>query len=178
MESKTIKVKASVLDPSTTVIVNVNIPIDIWDKTVEWLADMISDEMENWEDVDYSQAGGYIDYDGHSHDGSPEQSRVAFFLTLFPVTVGGFLAACEALGTLRDAMVKELETSQSEKTKEIALLKSLTALEPAMLNEDDAHWLMAEKGLDEWEDEDKQICYIHCEYPTELLDELAIKTQE
>ena len=168
MEYKNIIVYASVCDHSTVYGVEVAIPKDEWERELDYLAeevdaDIWNMDMDEEEKEEYAESTstGYIDTTyGHSHDCNPDQARMAYHLQSFGADVDVFLDHCDALGTLRDALVRELETNHPEKVKEIETLKNLSDLDEAMVShyrdEDDEEW----------------ICHIYCEYPLELLDDL------
>lgn len=172
MEYKTIKVYASVCDHSTVYEVEVAIPKDEWERELDNLAEEVDADIDNYiymEGQDeyhdfvegFKDSTGYIDgLYGHSHDCNSDQARMAYHLQSFGADVDVFLDHCDALGTLRDALVRELETNHPEKIREIYALKNISDLDEAMVShyrdEDDEEW----------------ICHIYCRYPLELLDDL------
>ena len=177
MEDKIINVEALVLDTKTIVDVNIGISQDEWEQVINDLAEEIEavideEDMEPFGEEDDVEEAGYLDLDGFSHDCTGRQAYIACGLGYVPATAGEILDNVGALGTLRDAIIKELETNQPEKEKDIQLLKDIADkdLRYAFSGVGGAY-----HGDDEDEDDEpqegEQICSV--EYPDELLDELA-----
>ena len=177
MKEKNTKVEVLILETKTIVDVHISIPQDEWEDVINDLVEEIEaviDEeyMEPFgEDQDVEEAG-YLDVDGFSHDCTGRQAYIATCLGYIPASAGEILDNAHALGTLRDALIKELETNQPEKEKDIRLLKDIADKDLR-----DAFSGMGAAYHEDDEDEDdepheiEQICSV--EYPDDLLDELA-----
>jgi len=178
------KVKVSVFDPSTTVEVELPVHQEDWDSLVERAA---SDAKDQLIEIDYEFAeqgeewgtcGGYIDYEGMSHDCNNDQAVIAYCMTPYQ-TVGSILHDWGMLEQLRDAVVLELETNHPEKVEQIQALKQIDDVAKAMLCASDWDCCDCEdvEFPGELWDKDAQICLIHCDYPLDLLDEIARRVQ-
>ena len=170
MNQKKIKVEVFILDTKTIVDVNISIPQDEWEyvvnEAVGEIGVVIAEEfMEPFSEEDDVKEAEYLDLDGFSHSCTGRQAYIATCLGYVPASACDVLDHAHALGTLRDAVIKELETNHPEKEKVIQLLKDIA--------DEDLRYAFSD--MDEDEDEEsheiKQICSV--EYPDELLDELA-----
>ena len=151
MKDKIVEVEVFILDTETVVDVTIPIPQDKWEyvikEAVEEIGVVIDEEfMEPFSEEDDVKEAEYLDLDGFSHH-------------------------AHALGTLRDAVIKELETNQPEKDKVIQLLKDIA--------DEDLRYAFSDMDSSYYDDEDEddephereQICSV--QYPDDLLDELA-----
>lgn len=179
-----IKVKVSVFDPSTTVEVELPVRQEDWDSQVDVMADEVEVQLTEI-DEELAQQGeeevistGYIDGEGMAHDCNNDQARIASCMTPY-WTVGSMLHDWGMLEQLRDAVVRELEDHHPEKVEQIQAIKQADDVEKAMLSASDwdcCHCEGEEFPGELW-DEDAQICLIHCEYPLNMLDEIARRVQ-
>ena len=178
MKDKIVEVEVFILDTKTDVDVNIAIPQDEWEYVIneavgEIEAVIDQEYMEPFSEEDDVKEAGYLDLDGFSHDCTGRQAYIATCLGYVPASACDVLDHANALGTLRDAVIKDLETNQPEKEKVIQLLKDIPdeGLRYAFSDMDSSY------NDDEDEDgephEIEQICSV--EYPDELLDELAKK---
>ena len=156
--------------------VDVSVPKDRWNSVVESLAEEVADEIEYFayeiededDSLDFGDSTGYIDTEtGYCYDCTPEQALIAFHLQT-GMRMEMILYNLSALETLRDALIKELETNHPELTKEIQRLKEITCPGCAMSEDGFYH-------DDNERCEQEQVCQIHSGYPTELLDDVANK---
>ena len=176
MNDKIVKVEVFILDTKTIVDVNIAIPQDEWEyvvnEAVEAIGFVIEEEMGPFSEEDDVKEAGYLDLDGFSHNCTGRQAYIATCLGYVPASACDVLDHAHALGTLRDAVIKELETNQPEKEKVIQLLKDIADedLRYAFSDMDSSSYHDDEDGDDE-PHEKEQICSV--EYPDELLDELA-----
>ena len=177
MNQKKIKVEVFILDTKTIVDVNISIPQDEWEyvvnEAVGEIGVVIAEEfMEPFSEEDDVKEAGYLDLDGFSHNCTGRQAYIATCLGYVPASACDVLDHAHALGTLRDAVIKELETNQPEKEKVIQLLKDIAdeELRYAFSDMDSSSYHDDGDGDDE-PHEKEQICSV--EYPDELLDELA-----
>lgn len=177
MNDKIVKVEVFILDTKTIVDVNIAIPQDEWEKVINNLVEEIEaviDEeyMEPFSEEEDVKESGYLDLDVFSHDCTGRQSYIATCLGYVPASAVEILDNVGVLGTLRDAIIKELETNLPEKEKDIQLLKDIADkdLRYAFSYLGEAYHKDDEDGDDE-PHEKEQICSV--EYPDELLDELA-----
>ena len=170
MKDKIVEVEVFILDTETIVDVTIPIPQDEWEyivnEAVEEIGVVIAEEfMEPFSEEDDVKEAGYLDLDGFSHNCTGRQAYIATCLGYVPASACDILDHANALGTLRDAVIKELETNQPEKEKVIQLLKDIA----------DKDLRYAFSDMDEDEDEEsherEQICSV--QYPDDMLDELA-----
>ena len=168
MKDKIVEVEVFLLDTKTVVDVTIPIPQDEWEyvinEAVEAIGVVIDEEfMEPFSEEDDVKEAEYLDLDGFSHDCTGRQAYIATCLGYVPASACDILDHANALGTLRDAIIKELETNLPEKEKVIQLLKDIA-------DEDDLRYAFSDMdslsphGIE-------QICSV--EYPDDLLDELA-----
>ena len=156
---------------STTVEVNVPIPEEKWESEMSMLVDEIEADIDNCDEDEEDFATGYIGTDGYVYDCSSSQTRMAYHLMGFGGDLATILSHCSALGTLRDAMVAELEANQPEKVREIQMLKDMKDLDSDDEDEKEEDWFG-----DNWErlsDKVKMKEMVVGEYPLDMLDELA-----
>ncbi len=177
MKDKIVEVEVFILDTKTVVDVNIAIPQDKWEyvikEAVEAIEFVIDEEfMEPFSKEDDVKEAEYLDLDGYSHSCTGRQAYIATCLGYVPASACDILDHAHALGTLRDAVIKELETNQPEKEKVIQLLKDIADedLRYAFSDMDSSSYHDDGDGDDE-PHEKEQICSV--EYPDELLDELA-----
>ena len=177
MKDKIVEVEVFLLDTETVVDVTIPIPQDDWEyvinEAVGEIGAVIAEEfMEPFSEEDDVKEAGYLDLDGYSHNCTGRQAYIATCLGYVPASACDVLDHAHALGTLRDAVIKELETNQPEKEKVIQLLKDIADedLRYAFSDMDSSSYHDDEDGDDE-PHEKEQICSV--EYPDELLDELA-----
>lgn len=177
MKDKIVEVEVFLLDTETVVDVNIAIPQDDWEyvinEAVGEIGAVIDEEfMEPFSEEDDVKEAGYLDLDGYSHNCTGRQAYIATCLGYVPASACDILDHANALGTLRDAVIKELETNHPEKEKVIQLLKNIADedLRYAFSDMDSSSYHDDEDGDDE-PHEKEQICSV--EYPDELLDELA-----
>lgn len=177
MKDKIVEVEVFLLDTETVVDVTIPIPQDEWEyvvnEAVGEIGAVIDEEfMEPFSEEDDVKEAGYLDLDGFSHNCTGRQAYIATCLGYVPASACDVLDHAHALGTLRDAVIKELETNQPEKEKVIQLLKDIADedLRYAFSDMDSSSYHDDEDGDDE-PHEKEQICSV--EYPDELLDELA-----
>ncbi len=159
------KVEVLFLGTMTIIDVNISIPQDRWEYVINELKeeiDVVLDEMEPFEEEDDVEEAQYLDLDGYSHYCNGRQAYIATCLGYVPASACDVLDHANALGTLRDALIKELETNQPEKEKEIQLLKSIA--------DEDLRYAFSDMDSSS-PHEIEQICSV--EYPYGLLDELA-----
>ena len=170
MKDKIVEVEVFLIEPETVVDVNIAIPQDEWEyvvnEAVGEIGAVIAEEfMEPFSEEDDVKEAGYLDLDGFSHNCTGRQAYIATCLGYVPASACDVLDHAHALGTLRDAVIKELETNQPEKEKVIQLLKDIA----------DKDLRYAFSDMDEDEDDEpherEQICSV--QYPDDLLDELA-----
>ena len=176
MKDKIVEVEVFILDTKTDVDVNIAIPQDEWEYVIneavgEIEAVIDQEYMEPFSEEDDVKEAGYIDLDGFSHDCTGRQAYIATCLGYVPASACDVLDHANALGTLRDAVIKELETNQPEKEKVIQLLKDIPdeGLRYAFSDMDSSYY--DDEDEDGEPHEIKQICSV--QYPDELLDELA-----
>ena len=158
---------------STTVEVNVPIPEERWESEMSILVDEIEADIDNCDEdeEDFADSTGYIGTDGYVYDCNSSQARMAYHLMGFGGDLATILSHCSALGTLRDAMVAELEANQPEKVREIQMLKDMKDLDSDDEDENEEDWFG-----DNWErlsDKMKMKEMVVGEYPLDMLDELA-----
>ena len=177
MKDKIVEVEVFLLDTETVVDVNIAIPQDDWEyvinEAVGEIGAVIDEEfMEPFSEEDDVKEAGYLDLDGYSHNCTGRQAYIATCLGYVPASACDILDHANALGTLRDAVIKELETNHPEKEKVIQVLKNIADedLRYAFSDMDSSSYHDDEDGDDE-PHEKEQICSV--EYPDELLDELA-----
>ena len=170
MKDKIVGVEVFILEPETVVDVTIPIPQDEWEyvvnEAVGEIGAVIDEEfMEPFSEEDDVKEAGYLDLDGYSHSCTGRQAYIATCLGYVPASACDILDHAHALGTLRDAVIKELETNHPEKEKVIQLLKDIA--------DEDLRYAFSD--MDEDDDEEsheiKQICSV--QYPEDLLDELA-----
>ena len=158
---------------STTVEVNVHIPEEKWESEMRILVDEIEADIDNCDEdeEDFADSTGYTGTDGYVYDCNSSQARMAYHLMGFGGDLATILSHCSALGTLRDAMVAELEANQPEKVREIQMLKDMKDLDSDDEDEKEEDWFG-----DNWErlsDKVKMKEMVVGEYPLDMLDELA-----
>ena len=170
MKDKIVEVEVFILDTETVVDVNIAIPQDKWEyvikEAVEAIGFVIDEEfMEPFSKEDDVKEAGYLDLDGYSHNCTGRQAYIATCLGYVPASACDILDHAHALGTLRDVVIKELETNQPEKEKVIQLLKDIA--------DEDLRYAFSDMDEDEDDEphEREQICSV--QYPDDLLDELA-----
>ena len=176
MKDKIVEVEVLLLDTETVVDVNIAIPQDDWEyvinEAVGEIGAVIDEEfMEPFSEEDDVKEAGYLDLDGYSHNCTGRQAYIATCLGYVPASACDVLDHAHALGTLRDAVIKELETNQPEKEKVIQLLKDIP--------DEDLRYAFSDMDSSYYDDEDEdgepheieQICSV--QYPDDLLDELA-----
>lgn len=167
MKDKIVEVEVFILDTETVVNVTIPIPQDEWEYVIKEAAEeigIIIDEefMEPFSEEDDVKEAGYLDLDGFSHNCTGWQAYIATCLGYVPASACDILDHAHALGSLRDAVIKELEINQPEKEKVIQLLKDIA-------DEDDLRYAFSDMdsssphGIE-------QICSV--QYPDDLLDEL------
>ena len=170
MKDKIVEVEVFLLDTETVVDVTIPIPQDDWEyvinEAVGEIGAVIDEEfMEPFSEEDDVKEAGYLDLDGYSHNCTGRQAYIATCLGYVPASACDILDHANVLGTLRDAVIKELETNHPEKAKVIQLLKDIA--------DEDLRYAFSD--MDEDDDEEsheiKQICSV--QYPEDLLDELA-----
>ena len=170
MKDKIVEVEVFILEPETVVNVTIPIPQDEWEyvikEAVEEIGVVIDEEfMEPFSEEDDVKEAGYLDLDGFSHNCTGRQAYIATCLGYVPASACDVLDHAHALGTLCDAVIKELETNQPEKEKVIQLLKDIA--------DEDLRYAFSDMDEDEDDEshEREQICSV--QYPDDLLDELA-----
>ena len=176
MKDKIVEVEVFILEPETVVNVTIPIPQDEWEYVIKEAAEeigIIIDEefMEPFSEEDDVKEAEYLDLDGFSHSCTGRQAYIATCLGYVPASACDILDHAHALGTLRDAVIKELETNQPEKEKVIQLLKDIA--------DEDLRYAFSDMDSSYYDDEDEddephereQICSV--QYPDDLLDELA-----
>ena len=176
MKDKIVEVEVFILDTETVVDVTIPIPQDKWEyvikEAVEEIGVVIDEEfMEPFSEEDDVKEAEYLDLDGFSHSCTGRQAYIATCLGYVPASACDILDHAHALGTLRDAVIKELETNQPEKEKVIQLLKDIA--------DEDLRYAFSDMDSSYYDDEDEddephereQICSV--QYPDDLLDELA-----
>ena len=177
MEDKIVEVEVFILEPETVVDVTIPIPQDEWEYVIKEAAEEIEaviDEeyMEPFSEEDDVKEAGYLDLDGFSHSCTGRHAYIATCLGYVPASACDILDHANALGTLRDAVIKELETNQPEKEKVIQLLKDIADEDLRYAFSDmDSSSYHDDEDEDEEPHEIEQICSV--QYPEDLLDELA-----
>jgi len=176
MNDKIVKVEVFILDTKTIVDVNIAIPQDKWEhvinEAVEEIGVVIGEEfMEPFSEEDDVKEAEYLDLDGFSHSSTGRHAYIATCLGYVPASACDILDHANALGTLRDAVIKELETNQPEKAKVIQLLKDIADEDLRYAFSDmDSSSYHDDEDEDEEPHEIEQICSV--QYPDDLLDEL------
>ena len=166
MNEKKIKVYAEVGELLFDVYVTVS--QEAWDEELDSLEEEVRDDIANCEgeDEDFNESTGYIGNEGHSHNCTSAQARMAYHVLGSGCEFGLILARLGALEQLRDAIIKDLVEGDTEHQyeEELQMLKGIKNYEQAMLGYE----------LDDTSDsEEDQVVYIWDRYPLELLDELA-----
>ena len=145
-QDKTITVVATVGELDFTE--EITIPKEAWDKIVESAAYEVKCSIE--------------DEEGPDSDITPD---VAYHLCSRGITIAGILDQCSKLEELRNRMLVDLLANEECERDEYSLLEVVEDIKVAMCGYNDA---------DE-DKSDKQIVFIHDEYPQILLDEIAAK---
>lgn len=145
-QDKTITIVATVGEQDFTE--EITIPKEAWDKIVESAAYEVKCSIE--------------DEEGPDSDITPD---VAYHLCSRGITIAGILDQCSKLEELRNSMLVDLLANEECERDEYSLLEVVEDIKVAMCGYNDA---------DE-DKSDKQIVFIHDEYPQILLDEIAAK---
>lgn len=145
-QDKTITVVATVGELDFTE--EITIPKEAWDKIVESATYEVKCSIE--------------DEEGPDSDITPD---VAYHLCSRGITIAGILDQCSKLEELRNSMLVDLLANEECERDEYSLLEVVEDIKVAMCGYNDA---------DE-DKSDKQIVFIHDEYPQILLDEIAAK---
>ena len=145
-QDKTITVVATVGELDFTE--EITIPKEAWDKIVESAAYEVKCSIE--------------DEEGPDSDITPD---VAYHLCSRGITIAGILDQCSKLEELRNRMLVDLLANEECERDEYSLLEGIEDFKVAMCGYNDADEDMS----------DKQIVFIHDEYPQILLDEIATK---
>lgn len=145
-QDKTITVVATVGELDFTE--EVTIPKEAWDKIVESAAYEVKCSIEDEEGLD--------------SDTTPD---VAYHLYSRGITMAGILDQYNKLKELRNIMLADLLANEESERDEYSLLEVVEDIKVAMCGYNDT---------DE-DKSDKQIVFIHDEYPQILLDEITAK---
>ena len=145
-QDKTITVVATVGELDFTE--EITIPKEAWDKIVESAAYEVKCSIE--------------DEEGPDSDITPD---VAYHLYSRGITMRDIIAQCDKLKELRNSMLADLLANEECECEEYSILEGIEDFKVAMCGYNDA---------DE-DKSDKQIVFIHDEYPQILLDDIAAK---
>lgn len=145
-QDKTITVVATVGELDFTE--EITIPKEAWDKIVESATYEVKCSIE--------------DEEGPDSDITPD---VAYHLCSRGITIAGILDQCNKLKEMRNSMLADLLANEECERDEYSLLEGIEDFKVAMCGYNDADEDMS----------DKQIVFMHDDYPQILLDEIAAK---
>lgn len=145
-QDKTITVVATVGELDFTE--EITIPKEAWDKIVESDAYEVKCSIE--------------DEEGPDSDITPD---VAYHLYSRGITMAGIIDQCNKLEELRNTMLTDLLANEESERDEYSLLEGIEDFKVAMCGYNDADEDMS----------DKQIVFIHDDYPQILIDEIEAK---
>ena len=145
-QDKTITVVATVGELDFTE--EITIPKEAWDKIVESATYEVKCSIE--------------DEEGMNNVSTPD---VAYHLNSRGITMAGILDQCNKLKEMRNRMLVDLLANEECERDEYSLLEGIEDFKVAMCGYNDADEDMS----------DKQIVFMHDDYPQILLDEIAAK---
>ena len=145
------------------------IPRKNWDELLPSIVELIKNAQLDADhcEEDFKDSSGYIDAEGISHNSTPEQADIAYWLLWGGMSMGWILQNCDALKYLYNSLKIDLQRNFPD-SEELSMLKEVKDIQLALYGTDD----------DDNYHGDEHIVFIEDEYPAVLLDAIYAKLKE